>query len=318
MFEFLINILTVFIFVSVISTSTGNEYLFKKGWYRIGHKSAKIPLANVTHIDDNLIKANDYLRISGRITKIPAGGITNLTKILTLKMIFCGTQEISAGAFQNLSNLATLALNDNEIRHIKYGVFNKLNITVLFLQRNEIETIDSTAFDDMPNLFRIKLNSNKISVWDNSWFKNTPHITELYFRRNFFTEIPSWVFKHIKGSHTYNGKTIVDTKIYLSKNKISKINPNAFQNFTEFSQLWLDRNELEEFDERIFIPVFQAGGIFLSRNKISKLPEKLFPNLKSAILTLDLVGNNNLTCVPFDVVSKVKITNLQSVRGLNC
>lgn len=318
MFAFLIKLVFCAVFVSGLSSKTGNEFLLRKGWYKTSHKGPKILFNNITHIDNQLINATTYLQLRGRITTIFSGGIRNLEQVSTMKITFCGTEELLPGAFQNLSNLATLALSDNEIREVKSGVFNKLNLTVLFLQRNEIETIESTAFNNMPNLYRIKLNTNKISIWDSNWFQYTPRITELFFRRNLITEIPQGAFKNIKGSHSLNDQITVDTKIYLSKNKISKIEVNAFQNFTEFSQLWLDRNELEEIDENIFAPLIQVGGIFLSRNQISKLPDGLFPNLKTDILTLDLVGNNNLTCVPYGIVSKVKIVNLQGVKKLDC
>lgn len=308
----------VLIIICVSGMSNGNEYLVKKGWYKTAHKGPKIPLVNIRNIDDQTINATDYLRISGRITRIPSGAIKNLPLISTLKLTFCGTQEITPGAFENVKNLATLALSDNEITHIRFGVFNNLNITVLFLQRNEIKIIDSSAFDNMPNLFRIKLNSNQISTWDSEWFRNTPRITELIFRRNNITEIPAGAFHKIKGSHVFDDHSTIDTKIYLSKNKISKIDPNAFQGFQEFSQLWLDRNEISVLDVKIFDSLLQIGGIYLGRNRISQLPDSLFPNLKTEVMTLDLIGNNNLTCISYNIISKVKVTNLQSVRKLDC
>lgn len=318
MYNFHPKLVLISIIAFVIFYGTGNEVLVRKGWYRISHKGPKTPIANITHIDDHLVNATDYLRVSGKLVKLHPGSIRNLPLVSTLKMTFCGTQKILAGAFQNLTNLATLALSDNEIVHVPFGVFNRLNITVLFLQRNEIETIDSAAFDDMPNLYRIKMNSNRISAWDNNWFKNTPKITELFFRRNNITEIPSNAFKNIKGSHFSNDRTTVDTKIYLSKNKISAIDPDAFQDFKEFSQLWLDRNDLEILDDKMFRNLIQVGGIYMGRNRISKIPEALFPNSKTEVLTLDLSANNNISCIPYNVVSKVKLTNLQSVRKLDC
>lgn len=305
------------ILVSVISYGKGNRFLVRKGWYRTSHKGPKTSLYNITHLDDNVIKANEYVRISGGITKIPTGGVRNLL-VKTLRMTLCGIEEIAPGAFQNLPNLTNLAMNDNEIISVRNGVFNNLNISVLFLQRNAIETIDTEAFDNMPNLYRIKLNSNKIASWDSNWFKNSPRLTELFFRRNFITEIPKTAFRNVKGSHSFKDRTTVDTKIYLSKNKIVKIDPNAFQDFTEFSQLWLDRNEIEQLEEHVFDPLVQVGAIFLSKNQIRGLPENLFPNLGTEILTLDLIGNNNLTCISYAIASKVKTTNLQGVKKINC
>lgn len=318
MCQFHTKLLLLSITALVTISGTGSEILVRKGWYKTFHKGPKTPIANITHIDDQLVNATDYLQVSGRILKLHPGSIRNLPLVSTLKITFCGTHKILAGAFQNLTNLATLALSDNEIVHVPYGVFNGMNLTVLFLQRNEIETIDSGAFDDMPNLYRIKLNANYIKSWDSNWFKNTPQITELFFRRNNITEIPSNAFKHIKGSHFFNGKTTIDTKIYLSRNQISTIDRDAFQDFKEFSQLWLDRNELGVLDDKMFSHLIQVGGIYLGRNRISQIPEALFPNVKTEVLTLDLSANNNITCIPYNVVSKVKFVNFQNVRKLDC
>lgn len=316
MLQHFIKILLFSIFVSVIIVEC--ELLIRKGWYRNFPKSPKFPLVDIKYIDNQIVNASDYLRLSGHISKIPHGGIRDLPKLTTIKISLCGIEDIMPGAFQNLPNLATMALTDNGISHIKQGVFNKLNITVLYLQRNDIETVDSGAFDDMPNLYRIKLNSNKITVWESDWFKNTPRITELSFRRNSISEIPPKAFKNIQGSHAFNSELIVDTKIFLSKNNIVTIDPNAFENFTEFSQLWLDRNEIEDIDEGVFASVIQIGGVFLGKNRIRKLPRDLFPSLKSEMQTLDLSRNHNLTCISYEVVSKVKVTNMQSIRRLNC
>lgn len=302
--------------MSVISKE--NDYMVVKGWYKSAQKGSKIPLKNVKNISDKTINATDYLKINAKVIRIPSGGISNLPLISTLKMTFCGTQEISPGAFHNVTNLATLALSDNEITHIRFGVFNSLNVTLLFLQRNEIEIIESSSFDNMPNLFRIKLNSNRISTWDSNWFKNTPRLTEILFRRNNITEIPAEAFRNIKGRHLFDGSSKIDTKIYMSKNKIHRIDPNAFQGFPEFKQLWLDRNDISQLDAKVFDPLLQVEGIYLGRNRISQLPDSMFPILESEIINLDLKGNNNITCISYNIASKVKVTNLQSVRQVDC
>lgn len=296
----------------------GNEIILKKGWYKAAHNGTKVMLKNIEHFDAQSVKTTDYLRVNGRITKLPPGSIRNLPSITTLKLVYCSIQDIQPDAFQNLNNLATMALHDNEIKRIQYGVFNNMNVTVLFLHRNQIESIDSTAFDDMPNLYRIKLNHNNIKQWDNNWFKNTPQLTELLFRRNFLIEIPPEAFKNIKGSHVTGTGIAVDTKIYLSKNQITNIAPNAFQGLTEFSHLWLDRNQLKEIDDKVFSSITQAGAIILSRNLLTNIPKQLFSNLKTELLSLVLIGNNHLTCVPYEVVSKVKMTNLQGIKRLRC
>lgn len=304
--------------VLIAIVSDANPLLLKKGWYRTATKSRKVILSDVESIDDSVVPSSKYLRIGGRILSLDKGSVRNLYNTTILKFSICGITNVLPGAFENLPKLEILALLDNEIEHIPSGVFNRMNLTTLYLQRNQIATMDATAFDDMPNLSKIKLNANKLTAWDPNWFHNSPSLTEILFRRNEIVEIPSKAFKNIKGSHLYKGTYLVDTKIYLSHNNISSIAPDAFQGLEELSQLWLDRNSLTELNQAIFSELTQVGILFLSKNKLRELPSDLFPKLSSDIDILDLTGNNNITCLSYDIVSVVKITNVQDIRRLDC
>lgn len=298
--------------------SDANSLLLKKGWYKTTIKGRKISFNNVEALDDKVVPSSNFLRVGGRIPTLFKGSVRNLHNTTIIKMSICGITNLLPGAFENVPKLEVLALLDNEIEHVPSGVFNHLNLTTLYLQRNQISTIDSGAFDDMPRLYKIKLNSNKITIWNPDWFHNSPSITEILFRRNEIPEIPSNAFKNIKGSHGYKGTYLVDTKIYLSHNNISSIAPDALRGLEELSQLWLDRNSLKELNERVFSEVTEMGILFLSKNKLKALPSRMFPKLTSDIDILDLTGNNNMTCLSYDIVSVVKLTNIQDIRRLDC
>ncbi|KAG5881189.1 hypothetical protein JTB14_034966 [Gonioctena quinquepunctata] len=124
----------------------------------------------------------------------------------------------------------------------------------------------------MPELILLKLNSNSISFLDSNWFKNTPRLTTLFFKRNQLRSIPSEAFRNIKGSHNFDG-----TKIYPSKNYISFIDPTALSELKEMNQLWLDRNEL---DENLFINVDHIGVSSLMKNRLKTIPRDFFKNFK--------------------------------------
>lgn len=308
------------IILFVVCMEVTGEFLIRKGWYKTNksNKGPRVSINNVHYIDADVVPDSTFLKINGRIPTIFGGGIRNLKSVTTLKLSFCGIREIKPGGFVNLTHLETLSLSDNELDTIRYGVFNNLPVFTLFLHRNEIRTIESRAFDDMPNLYRIKLNSNLLTYWDSNWFKNTPRITDLFFRRNEILKIPGRAFRNLKGGHSYNGTYTVDTKIYLSHNNISFIDPHAFEGLEEFNQLYLDRNRLAEIDDRVFSHLKQIGVIFLSKNQLTSLPANMFPNINADLLTLDLAANNNLSCISYEIITKVKMTVLQDVRKLDC
>ncbi|KAG5881185.1 hypothetical protein JTB14_034962 [Gonioctena quinquepunctata] len=296
----------------IINNSDG-EILFQSGWYKAHQKGRRHNLSDVSYIDSSIVPDTKYLRIRAKIPNIFRGGIRKLENVETLKIVLCGISEVEPGSFENLPNLKTLALHDNVLEQIRVGVFNHLHLSKLYLHRNKIQVIESQAFDDMPELILLKLNSNSISFLDSNWFKNTPRLTELFFRRNQLRSIPSGAFRNIKGSHNFDG-----TRIYLSKNYISSIDPTAFSELKEMNQLWLDRNELEELDENLFINVDHIGVLSLMKNRLKTVPRDFLKNFKSDLLILDLANNNNITCLDYDLVSKVKMTNLQRINKLDC
>nr|CAI5868255.1 unnamed protein product [Callosobruchus analis] len=300
----------------LINSLLASDLLFRKGWYRSSKKGPKTQVTDVEHIDGKQFPNSKYLRVSARFSVLVSSSVRNLTKLSTLKLSFCGISQLKPGAFANLPNLTTLALIDNKIERIPRGVFNNLNVGTLFLQRNQIETIDAEAFDDMPNLFRIKLNANKISIWNSDWFKNTPRLSQLYFRRNRIEVIPEQAFKNLKATYLPGGR--IELEIYLSKNLIHTIHPQAFGGIDSIRKLMLDRNNLQEVDENLFNGMKHIDVIFFSKNQLRELPKNLFSALHSDLLTLDLAGNHNFSCLPYEIASKVKITDAVDIRRLDC
>lgn len=302
------------LFLSAVS----GHVILNRGWVKYHNRGPKIFVKNVEHFEPKVVKNSNYLRVNGIIRTLVSGSVRNLSEVKTLRLSLCGIREVNPGAFVNLRSLKTLVLRENEITHIASGVFNNLTVSALYLHKNQIRTIDSDAFDDMPHLHLIKINANNISTWDSNWFKNTPQLTELFFRRNFIEKIPARAFKQLKGGHTSSGTYIVDTRIYLSKNLITSIDPTAFADLTEVQQIWLDRNDLSEIPEHVFAHMKQVDVIFLSKNRLREVPSNIFKSFERELLILDLTRNHNFTCPSYDIVSRVNVTTLNANRRLNC
>ncbi|XP_074036208.1 uncharacterized protein [Leptinotarsa decemlineata] len=311
------NYLTILLTVLVLIDSTVySEVLFECGWYKSHKKGHRNPLTNVSFIDSSVVTDRKYLKIKAKIPTIFANSFRKLEHVETLKLTSCGIFNIEPGAFTNLSKLVTLSFYENKIVNIKTGVFNNLLVTKLYLHRNQIEVIETHAFDDMPNLQTLKMNSNFISSWDSNWFRNTPQLRDLFFRRNQLEHIPSEAFQNINGER--NNGTQSGTKIYLSKNFISSIDSDAFSGLRELSQLWLDRNELAELDEKLFSNMDYMDVINVSKNKLRNLPGNLLSSLKTDLLILDLSQNHNISCLDYNIFTKVKMTKLERISKLDC
>lgn len=310
-------VLLLFILFDVYCANS--DILFSSGWYKTRNRGEKLFLHNVKSIGPELMPANiSYLKIAAVMPTLPTGAISGLENLKDLTITSCGIIEIQPGAFQDVTHLSKLNLKENAIKRIKKGVFNSLNITQLFLNKNDISFIDSNAFDDMPNLVKIKLNFNQISIWDSSWFKSTPLLRTVLMRRNSIEEIPENALRNFvtKGNAT-DGKKLPDLKIFLSKNKITKIHPQAFRGIRKIGQLFLDRNNLTVLDKNTFTGLEHIHLLNLARNNFSAIPKDIFLTVKS-IRQLDLSANHRLHCVPIQSISVVQLLSLENINNLNC
>lgn len=114
---------------------------------------------------------------------------------------------------------------------------------MLDLSKNAIATIEDGAFDQMPNLLHINLADNRISNWHRNWFLDTPILIRISIQNNSIELLPNEAFKNLRGS-----KVDLTLNLVFSYNKISSIQPKAFKGLTNIHNLWLDHNNLEDFD----------------------------------------------------------------------
>ena len=62
--------------------------------------------------------------------------------------------------------------------------------------QNKIAKIASEAFDNMPALELLYINSNYITEWDNNWLKGAKSLVQISVSDNQITEIPDEAFKN--------------------------------------------------------------------------------------------------------------------------
>lgn len=152
------------------------------------------------------------------------------------------------------------------MEEIKEGVFNGLDLSVLDLSKNFITIIDDGAFSNMPSLLHINLADNKISNWKRDWFQDTPLLNRISMQNNSIELLPNGAFENLKGSKVY-GKVDLRLNLVFSFNNIKSIQPEAFRGLTSIRNLWLDHNELENFDEALLDNI-KIDDLRLDHNKI--------------------------------------------------
>lgn len=210
------------------------------------------------------------------------GAFKNLSKLVDIILDGNGIRRIYPGAFQNLQSVYCIRIRHNNIGEIYEGVFNSLPISELNLADNNISVIHANAFNDMQNLNIIFLNDNNLNEWISDWFYNSPKLSVLNFANNSITSLPARAFKNIRGVHVVNNLNVT-TNVDLSANKISYIDPQAFDGLEVLGWLFLDKNELNEIDERLFANFKQLDWLKLDQNRLKCIPSdlvRLAPNVK--------------------------------------
>lgn len=184
-----------------------------------------------------------------------------------------------------------MLFSGNKLEEVRAGVFNNLELSVLDLSKNFITIIESAAFNNMPNLLHINLADNRIQTWNKNWFENTPLLSRISMQNNSIEDLPNEAFGNLKGVKMF-GKLDLTVNLVFSYNKIKEIQPRAFDNLIRIRNLWLDHNQLEEFDA------------------------SLLDNVKIDDLRID---HNNIKCLNGDLskVFKAKSTHIDS-NPLEC
>jgi Leucine-rich repeat (LRR) protein len=152
----------------------------------------------------------------------------------------------------------------------------------LSLVSNQIERIETTAFDHLPNLNIVLLSDNKLTKWDPNWFLGSPQIAMLNFESNLIERLPTRAFRNVRGVHVVNNRN-VSTTIHLNDNKIRIIDDEAFDGLVSLGWLFLQRNEIDVFSQKSLGSLRQLDWLRLDHNRLQCIPERLVvvaPNVK--------------------------------------
>lgn len=176
--------------------------------------------------------------------------------------------QLPPDCFKQLDNITRLDLTNNSISEIKNGVFNHRNFVTIDLAFNRISNIESEAFDDMPELRYLRLDFNRIGIWDAYWFKNNKNLHQISFKGNFIEELPSRAFQYIKWIHNYDLFLRVTTMVDLSGNRIEKISSDAFGDEVEIGRLNFANNSIRSVPKDLFDGLEYVEEMDLSYNSL--------------------------------------------------
>ncbi|KAG8578124.1 hypothetical protein GDO81_010393 [Engystomops pustulosus] len=164
-------------------------------------------------------------------------------------------------------------------------------IWYLYLQNNEIETLNEKPFSNATQLRWINLNKNKITSEgiDKNFFGAMKNLLYLFLEDNGLEGVPAPLPSTLE-------------QLRLARNKISKIPEGVFSNLENLTLLDLHQNKLTDgsFQADAFAGLKNLVQLNVARNALKKMPTGLPSN--TVQLYLD---NNNIESIPDDYFNNV-------------
>lgn len=207
-----------------------------------------------------------------------------------------------------LENLRLAMNNLTRVNHVWFK--NTISLKILLLHSNKIAEIDNTAFSKLAMLEDLRLGNNSLTRVNAEWLNSTVSLRTLVLRFNNIYEIDDNTFSKLAYSYSQvdlvgnnlrevKAKWFGDTAIplwslLLSDNKIGNIEDNAFSNLTTLDTLYLDVNNLTKVDAEWFGETVPMRGLYLNDNQIDEFDGKVIDRATN-LKCLD-VSRNKLDC----------------------
>ncbi|XP_006784448.1 prolargin [Neolamprologus brichardi] len=143
----------------------------------------------------------------------------------------------------------------------------------LYLQNNYISEITSEPFLNASEVRWINLANNRIHQIDKQVFEKLPALLYLYAQRNQLNEVPSGLPETLE-------------QLRLSRNRISKIPPGAFNNMGSLTMLDLYHNQLSDsgLGKNSFKGLTNLVQLNLAHNTLKKMPTSIPTSLVQLFL----------------------------------
>jgi|GEM_PF-980363 len=231
--------------------------------------ASPILISDVNFVDANL--ASCVLEIATS---------NNWIKIKDITKLVCGNKNIvNLQGLEKFTSLTYLDLSLNKIVNI-LPLSGLTSLTILFLGDNQIN--DISAVSNLLALNELSLRTNQIA--NLVPLANLVNLRKLYLWQNNISDVSPLA------------KLTSLTGLWLSLNKITDISP--LKDMKQMVDLWLTGNQINDISP--LAGMISLTNLYLHNNKIDEIKVLYdLPNLS----TINLLGNDNLTCTELDILA---------------
>nr|AIO11790.1 variable lymphocyte receptor type A [Petromyzon marinus] len=164
------------------------------------------------------------------LTSVPPG-IPADTKSLDLK--YNAFTQLSSNAFQGLTKLTWLALDNNQIESLPAGLFDQLaELKQLYLQGNQLKSLPPGAFSHLTKLTRLDLNINQLQSIPKGVFDRLTNLQDLRLHTNQLQSIEAGLFDKLTNLQTLD----------LQSNQLQSVPHGAFDRLGKLQTIFLLSN----------------------------------------------------------------------------
>ncbi|XP_048513492.1 leucine-rich repeat-containing G-protein coupled receptor 6-like [Athalia rosae] len=244
-----------------------------------------IGMEALTHVDLSL----------NQINTLQAGTFDSLLNLEDILLDSNKIIELNHRAFNNLPSLKTITLRNNEISDINEDAFAKLNSSAseihLFLDNNQIRTLNKGSFSNIKGLKHIGLSGNKISTISSLTFINLPSLGSIEIQNQSLNPESPYVTNRW-GERVLAVTNSPSRNPFSYTQKTGTIESNAFFNLTNLTLIRISGNSFTHIEEEAFHSLPKLLVLDLSNNNIERLPSTAFTDL--ANIEYLYLGNNSL------------------------
>lgn len=185
-------------------------------------------------LDLSGLSSLEYLSISNNpISEIDVTAFVDTVNLRCLNMSKNSLTVLEPEMFTPLTSLEVIVLNNNMFDTIPLK--KPLNITTLLMDCNRITYLTPSSLSILPNLRKLSLAANMISIIQADAFKSQELLEELYLNDNELNHLPVHWNLHMKSLRYLD----------LSGNKFISISPFLSMTNVKLEQVYLDDNPLK-------------------------------------------------------------------------
>ncbi|KAL3279763.1 hypothetical protein HHI36_017271 [Cryptolaemus montrouzieri] len=223
-----------------------------------------------------------------------------------------------------MPGLSELLLPNNEIQ-LKNDIFSNLpNLYLLSLNGNKIDYIPRNIFQNLSNLEQLSLWNNELKNFEDGVFDHLTNLRLLELSLNKIETLSDYLFNNLRNlkniSLRRNNLKSISRKVFENCTLLMSLkldqNPNlilvddVFSNFTHLKSAYLSENKLKTLSATLFSGSLNLKTIHLDQNELEDLPQYIFKDLQK--LQNLFLNYNELSYLHPEIFS-----NLRNLEELN-